>query len=126
MAKPDDRDVDPEVRGALSQLSPEEALRVLDILERGLKRRKIQLWGYLTAAVVLIIGTAASLAYYGSQEEGRFVGWTFILPIVFCSIVLVAFGRWSDRYKTEVDEIAEKRRSQRDSASQTRGGKPQP
>src|SRR6185503_3761454 len=82
---------------AIEQLSPEEAQYFLDRLERAIRKRKIQLTGYLAAMLVWLIGMVTALYVYGSSPEGTFVGWVFIVPFAAVGIILVAFGRWSER-----------------------------
>jgi hypothetical protein len=82
---------------AIEQLSPEEAQFFLDKLERAIRKRKIQLTGYLAAMVVWLIGMVTALYVYGSSPEGTFVGWVFIIPFAAVGIILVAFGRLSER-----------------------------
>ena len=103
--------IDPQVTAAVEKLSPAEAAAVLEVLEKAMKRRKIQLWGYLVAAVVMVVGTLGALVWYGSQEEGTFVGWAFLLPLGLCGLVVFVFGKWSERYRTAVEDHfeAEKR-----------------
>ena len=102
--------VDPQVAAAIEQLTPAEAAKVLAVLERAMTRRRIQLAGYLTGGVVLLLGTVAALIYYGRAQQGEFVGWAFLLPLGLCGLVLLLFARWSDRYRTVVDERAARAR----------------
>ncbi len=88
----------------MAKLSPDEAAAVLTLIEKALKRRKIQLWGYLVAVVVLIAGMLGALYYYGSQDEGTFVGWVFLVPMGLVGLVLYGFGAWSERYRTAVED----------------------
>ena len=82
---------------AIEQLSPEEAQYFLDKLERAIRKRKIQLTGYLVAMVMWLIGMVIALYMYGSSAEGAFVGWVFLVPFGAVAIVLLMFGRWSER-----------------------------
>jgi len=95
---------DPQVAAAIEQLTPDEARKVIHLLEQTVKRRKIQLYGYLTGGAVLLVGTIAALVYYGQAEEGTFVGWAFLVPLGLCGLILIAFSRWSDRYRTVLDQ----------------------
>jgi hypothetical protein len=85
------------VARAIEQLSPEEATYFLDKLERAIRKRKIQLGGYLAAMVVWLFGMVWALFYYGAQPEGTFVGWVFIIPFGAVGLVLVLFGKWAER-----------------------------
>jgi hypothetical protein len=92
---------DPErqarLAAAIEKLTPEEAQKVLDILEREMKKRSIQLYGYIASGIVLIIGMLGVLVYWGSVPEGTSVAWTIPVPFLFVAIILVIFGRWSNR-----------------------------
>ena len=96
----------------VANLSPDDAQKVLEVLEKAMKRRRIQLLGYLVAAFVLVVGMIGALYYYGSQEGEGFVGWAFLIPLGLCGVVLIAFGKWSERYRTALEDRfeAEQRR----------------
>jgi hypothetical protein len=100
--------VDPAMAASLKNLSPEQAAQVLAVLEKALKRRKIQLWGYLVAGIVLIIGMLAALYVYGATDEGTFVGWVFFVPVGLVGIVLYGFGAWSERHRTALEDRFER------------------
>jgi hypothetical protein len=80
---------------AIEQLSPEEAEFFLHKLESALRKRKIQLTGYLAAMAIWLITTTLALAYYGTHEG--FVGWVFLVPFGFVGVILYAFGSWAER-----------------------------
>jgi hypothetical protein len=88
-----------DVARAISQLTPEQAEHFVGILERAIRRRRIQLIGYLIALVVLLVGEFGALLYYGTAPEGTFVGWVFFLPFLAVGLVLYLFGRWSSSIK---------------------------
>ena len=88
-----------DVAKAISQLSPEQAQHFVAVLERMIKRRRIQLIGYLVSLVVLLVGEVLALGYYGAVPEGSFVGWVFFLPFAAVGLVLFGFGKWSSRVK---------------------------
>ena len=48
---------------AIAQLSPDEAAFFLERLERALRKRKIQLTGYLSAMVAWLVGMVLALLY---------------------------------------------------------------
>jgi hypothetical protein len=108
MAQPGDRREDPlvaaafdkdkhaDLAAAVAQLSPEEAQFFLDKLERALRRRRIQLVGYLVAMLVWAVGMMTAFAAYG-LSEGGFMGWVFLVPFAIVGVVLYGFGRWADR-----------------------------
>jgi hypothetical protein len=81
----DDDSITPEVREAF-----------MKTVARIEKRRKIRLWGYFLALVVMIVGLLASLYYMGLAPH-EFRGWAFLVPIAVVGLILWAFGRWSRR-----------------------------
>jgi len=90
-----DADKHAQLAAAISQLSPEEAEFFVKKLEAALRKRKIQLTGYLLAMLVWVAGTLCALAYYGLSEG--FVGWVFLLPFMAVGVILWAFGKWATK-----------------------------
>lgn len=90
-----DADKHEQLARAVQQLDPEQAAYFLAKLERAIKKRKIQLLGYLVAMGVWLIGTVFAFVYYGSHEG--FTGWAFLAPFGAVGIVLYAFGKWGER-----------------------------
>lgn len=88
-----------DVAKAISQLTPEEALHFLEMLERQVKSRRIQLFGYLTALFVMLVGTVIALVVVGRAPRGTFIGWVFFMPFIVVAVVLLVFGRWAKRVK---------------------------
>jgi hypothetical protein len=86
-----------ELAKAVEQLSPDEAQFFLDKLERALRRRRIQLIGYLVAMLVWAAGMLVAMAAYGMESEGHFMGWVFLVPFAAVGAILFGFGRWGDR-----------------------------
>jgi hypothetical protein len=80
---------------AIAQLSPEEATFFLDKLERALRKRKIQITGYLVAMVAWLIGMTLALIYYGTHDG--FTIWVFVVPFGFVGAILYGFGTWAER-----------------------------
>jgi hypothetical protein len=95
VAKAFNADKHEELAHAIEQLNPEEAQFFLEKLERAIRKRKIQITGYLVAMVVWLVGMMFALAYYGMAEG--FVGWVFLAPFGLVGVVLYAFGKWSER-----------------------------
>jgi len=83
-----------ELARAIEQLNPEEAAFFLEKLERAIRKRKIQITGYLAAMVVWLVGMMFALMYYGMASG--FVGWVFLAPFGAVGIVLYVFGKWAD------------------------------
>ena len=91
-----DADKHAELARAVEKLSPEEAAFFLWKLELSIKKRKVQLTGYLVAMLVWLVGMLFALVYYGMSEAG-FVGWVFLVPFALVGGVLMLFGKWADR-----------------------------
>lgn len=80
---------------AIAQLKPEEAAFFLHRLEAALRKRKIQLTGYLVALVSWLVGMVLALLYYGTTDGSGL--WAFIVPFGIVGVILYAFGGWADR-----------------------------
>ena len=79
---------------AIENLSSEEAAFFLHKLEMAIRKRKIQITGYLVAMVVWLVGMMLALAYTGMHDG--FVGWVFIAPFGLVGLVLYGFGKWAN------------------------------
>ncbi len=99
VAKAFDASKHDELAAAVEQLSPDEAAFFLKKLELALRKRKIQLTGYLVAMFVWLVGMVGALVYYGTASG--FVGWVFIAPFGLVGIVLYVFGRWANRVSSK-------------------------
>jgi len=86
-----------QIEQAISNMPPEKAAQLVEMLEVSLRRRKIELVGYLAAAAVLLLGMIGALYYYGSSDRGDFVGWVFLLPLGLAGGIMMLVGRWADR-----------------------------
>ena len=95
VAKAFNADKHEELAHAIEQLNPEEAQFFLEKLERAIRKRKIQITGYLAAMAVWVVGMMLALVYYGMASG--FVGWVFLAPFLGVGIVLYGFGKWADR-----------------------------
>jgi len=82
-----------ELARAIEKLTPEEAAFFVEKLEAAVRKRKIQLTGYLVAMLVWLLGMVAALVYYGTHDG--FVGWVFLAPFALVGATLWAFGRWA-------------------------------
>lgn len=89
---------------AVEKLTSEEAAFFLVKLEAAIKKRKIQVTGYLVAMLVWILGMMGALVWYGTHDG--FVGWVFIAPFGLVGLVLYVFGRWAERAGTIRDPAA--------------------
>jgi hypothetical protein len=95
VAKAFDADKHEELARAVEKLSPEEAEFFLGKLEAALRKRKIQLLGYLIAMVVWLVGMVLALAYFGISDG--FVGWVFLVPFALVGVILYVFGMWANK-----------------------------
>lgn len=95
VAKAFDADKHIELAEAVAQLSPEEAAYFVAKLEGAIRKRKIQITGYLVAMLAWVAGMLFALAWYGTHDG--FVGWVFVMPFGVVGVILYAFGRWSER-----------------------------
>lgn len=94
VAKAFNADKHEELARAIEQLNPEEAQFFLEKLERAIRKRKIQITGYLAAMLVWVIGMMGALAYYGMADG--FVGWVFLAPFGAVGVILYGFGKWAN------------------------------
>jgi hypothetical protein len=84
-----------ELARAIAQLSPEEAAFFLHKLEMALRKRKIQLGGYLVAMVAWLAGMILALIYFGTHDGSAL--WAFIVPFGIVGAILYGFGTWAER-----------------------------
>ena len=80
---------------AVSQLSKEEAALFLFTLEMKLRKRKLQLVGYLVAMAVWLAGMLFALVIFGMASG--FVGWVFLVPFALVGLVMWGFGKWAEK-----------------------------
>lgn len=88
-----------DVEAAIRELTPEQAAMFVEMLEKSLKKRRLQLLGYISALVALLAGTVFSLYIYGTREPGEFVGWVFLVPFLCAGALLMFFGRAAKNVK---------------------------
>ncbi|HSD86706.1 MAG TPA: hypothetical protein VLB44_04300 [Kofleriaceae bacterium] len=84
-----------ELARAVEKLTPEEAAFFLWKLEMSIRKRKLQIVGYLVAMLTWVAGMLFALIWYGTHDG--FVGWAFLLPFALVGLILWAFGRWGDK-----------------------------
>jgi hypothetical protein len=95
VAKAFNADKHEELARAIQQLDPDEAAFFLAKLEAAVRKRKIQITGYLAAMLIWVIGMFFALVYFGTYDG--FTGWVFLVPFLLVGVTLYAFGRWSER-----------------------------
>jgi hypothetical protein len=84
-----------QLEAAIKALNPDEARFFLWKLELSVRKRKIQLTGYLVAILIWLAGMIAALVAYGLSEG--FVGYLFLVPFALVGATLWAFGKWAER-----------------------------
>jgi hypothetical protein len=90
-----------QIEEAISNMPPEKAAELVAMLESSLRRRKIELFGYLGAALVLLLGMVGALYYYGSSDSRDFVGWVFLVPLGLAGAIMWGVGRWAQGARDE-------------------------
>ena len=95
VAKAFDKDKHAELAEAIQNLSPAEAEFFVAKLEAALKKRRLQIAGYLAAMLVWVLGMMLGLAYFGTHDG--FTGWVFLVPFGIVGLVLYVFGRLATR-----------------------------
>jgi hypothetical protein len=84
-----------ELARAVAQLSPAEAAFFLHKLEMAMRKRKIQLGGYLVAMVAWLAGMVLALIYFGIN--GWSAAWAFLVPFGLVGAIMYGFGTWAER-----------------------------
>jgi len=84
-----------ELARAIENLTSEEAAFFLHKLENAIRKRKLQLTGYLVAMVTWLVTMVGALLYFGTHAG--FVIWVFLIPFASVGALLYGFGRWAER-----------------------------
>ena len=84
-----------QVEAAIKNLSREEAALFLFHLEMKLRKRKLQLAGYLVAMALWLAAMLVALVVFGTSSG--FVGWVFLIPFALVGVTLWAFGKWGEK-----------------------------
>lgn len=88
---------DPELAKELEQLTPDQLAVFILTIEKRMKRRKLQLVGYIVALLTFLLAMLVSILMYANRDPGEFSGWIFLIPFVTVGAVLMLFGRLSRR-----------------------------
>ncbi len=86
-----------QIEQAIKNMPPEKAAELVAMLEESLRRRKIELYGYLGAALALLVGMVVALYIYGSADANQFVGWVFLIPLGLAGAIMWGVGRWAQK-----------------------------
>lgn len=83
------------IEQAVSNLPPEKAAELVALLEASIRRRKVELIGYISAAIVLLIGMVIAVYTYGRAAHDQFIGWVFLAPLAAAGVIMIAVARWA-------------------------------
>lgn len=97
--KASDRDLEEILAG----LTTEETEMFLAALELTMRKRRVQLLGYLATLLCLLVGSAWAFWMYGNREPGEFMGWAFLIPPAAAGLSLWGFGKLSRSLKPSRD-----------------------
>lgn len=81
----------------LAQLTPEQAELFLRALELTMKKRKMMLYGYLTALVVIVGGSIGALYVWAAYRQSVFITWVFLVPFACAGGLIILFGKAARR-----------------------------
>ncbi len=84
-----------QIEEGIRNMPPEKAAELVQMLEASLRRRRIELYGYIGAAVALLLGMVVALYIYGASDHGNFMSWIFLVPMALAGLVMWLVGRWS-------------------------------
>jgi hypothetical protein len=84
-----------ELARAVEKLSPAEAQHFLNKLEAAMRKRKVQIVGYLVAMFAWIAAMMLALVWYATHDG--FAGWVFVVPFGIVGAILYGFGKWAER-----------------------------
>lgn len=82
-----------DIEKAVRELPPERAAELVAMLEASMRRRKLELIGYLAAAAIVVVGMVGALIVMGSGDGGTFLGWVFLLPLALAGLVMWLVGK---------------------------------
>jgi hypothetical protein len=94
---------------AIERLSSDEAAYFLHKLESAIKKRRIQITGYLIAMGAWLLSMMGALIYFGTHEG--FVIWVFVVPFALVGAILYGVGRWSNRVGNAAGPVPPPRRA---------------
>lgn len=90
---------DPEFRArieaAVATLPRDKAAELVALLEASIRRRRIEMWGYIAAAIVMLLGMVVALYIYGRAGRDEFIGWVFLLPLGLAGLTMIIVARWA-------------------------------
>ena len=81
------------------QVPAEQIEKLIAAIEKVERRRRIMVWGYLLAAVVLVVGQIFAFVAVARSPRGTFMGWVYLAPFALVGAILWGFGKWSGERK---------------------------
>jgi hypothetical protein len=82
-----------DIEQAVRELPPEKAAELVAMLEASMRRRKLELYGYLAAAAIVLFGMVGALVVMGSGKGGSLIGWIFLAPLALAGLVMWRVGK---------------------------------
>ena len=89
------------IETAVANLPPDKAAELVALLESSMQRRKVELLGYVGAAMVLLVGMVLALYAYGRADANQFRGWLLLLPLAAAGLIMIAVARWAKKREIE-------------------------
>jgi peptidoglycan/LPS O-acetylase OafA/YrhL len=83
------------IEQAISALPPEKAAELVALLEASIRRRKIELFGYIASAVVLLLGMVIAVYTYGRGGSRPVHRVVFLAPLAAAGVIMIAVARWA-------------------------------
>ena len=87
---------DPTPKASIPQADLDRIVALLLKIE---KRRRIMLFGYIFAAIVLLIGEVVCLYIIGSSPASARLSWIFLIPFALTGSIMWGFGKWASSLK---------------------------
>jgi hypothetical protein len=82
-----------DIEQAVRELPPERAAELVAMLEASMQRRKLELYGYIAAAVLVLIGMIGAVIMMGTGQSGSIISWVMLLPLALAGLVMWRVGK---------------------------------
>ncbi len=89
------------IETAVANLPPDKAAELVALLEASMNRRKVEFLGYISAALVLLVGMVIALYVYGRSDANQFRGWLLLLPLAAAGLIMIAVARWAKKREAQ-------------------------
>jgi hypothetical protein len=97
MAKSTDKSGGFDMEKELAQLTPQQAELFLRALELTMKKRRMMLFGYLAALLVIVGGLIGALYVWAAYRQTMFITWVFLVPFACAGGLIILFGKAARR-----------------------------